>query len=217
LLNGPYQGQGIQQSPASGQLDSDSWAVFGAQHGDVDFGETGVAYPSSHARGTNTGGVAFGGLWAFDVSGVGDYAFGFQPSTSSFAGSGKSGTFKLRIQNNTGESIEAIRLAYEIHVYNDQANSTRLDFAYSINSDIDGNYIVLDNFTTPGTTTGASWTQTDKEFLVDLSSNPLNAGEVLYLRWFTEDAAGSNPLGNRDELALDDISITFDPAVDETS
>ena len=62
-----YAGDGFDDSPDSGQLDSDSWRVVGMNDGDASFGDDDLDF-DDFAESASTGNVTDGGLWAFTVA-----------------------------------------------------------------------------------------------------------------------------------------------------
>ena len=193
--NNTYQGSGLQPSPASGQLDGDAWEIIGTASGDHLFGETHLS--GAFARGSSNGGVSTSGLYAFEVA-SGDYAFGFQPSGSTFS----PGDIKLKIHNNTSSFIVNLHVSYELWVKNDQNRSSSVDFSWSYEN---GNWhnVAAASYSSPAAAvSGAPWS---------LDMNPdLNLGVIIppgsefFIRWTVDDVSGS---GSRDEFALDDIRI----------
>ena len=77
---GAFAGGGFAPSPATGQLDSDAWEVAGMSDGNLDFGQSNVA--GDFARGTHSGGVGTGGIYAFEVGS--NLILGVQPGASDF-------------------------------------------------------------------------------------------------------------------------------------
>jgi len=191
-----YQGSGLQPAAAGGQLDGDAWEITGTASGDHLFGETHTS--GAFARGSSSGGVTTSGLYAFEVA-TGDYAFGFQPSGTTFS----PGEIKLKIHNNTSSFIVNLQIRYELWVKNDENRSSSVDFYWSYEN---GNWhnIAAASYTSPAAAVAsAPWS---------LDMNPdLSLGVVIppgsdfFIRWRVDDVSGS---GSRDEFALDDISIT---------
>jgi uncharacterized repeat protein (TIGR01451 family) len=193
-----FAGTGFAPSPVPGQLDSNLWRVLGMSDGDGTFGGTHTT--GDFARGTSTGGVTTGGVYAFDVDGAGNMILGVQPGGSDFT----PGSFDLRLQNNTGDVIEALAISYQIWVYNDQNRANSLNFAYSLD-DVTYTAVPELDYTTPeGADSPPSWFSVDREtILVGFSLNP---GDFIYLRWESDDVSGS---GSRDEFGIDDIEVTI--------
>jgi len=138
-----------------------------------------------------------GGLYALDAGG-GDYRFMIQPSGSDFT----PGTLTLRIQNNTGQAITELDVSYEIYVNNDQNSSYQLDFSYS-DDNVTYTTVAAAHYETPGTSDALGFvlgaTRT-----VNITGINIPNGGYFYLRWTGDDVTG----GSRDEIALDNISIT---------
>ena len=208
--NGQFNGSGFSPSPATGQINSNAFAITGLSDGTLNFGGTQTS--GDFARGASTGNVPLGtgGIYAFNHGGL-NYSLGYQPTTDDMT----PGTFTLRIQNNTGADATSILVDYNIWYRNDQARSTSIDGAYS--SDGITFYSVSSvHFQTPSTADALGWQSTSRTFAVDLSSTPLANGDYFYIRWNTDDVV--NPgIGSRDELALDDISVIINPPSDNDS
>jgi hypothetical protein len=192
---GPYDGTGLSTAPALGQLDSSAWQVTGLAGGDALFG--GNYSDGVYGRGFSTGDVNRGGLWSFDT-GSGNRTFGFQPVNATLT----PGAITLRARNNTGVQVTSIELSYDVWELNNANRSTLIGFAWST----DGT-----NFTPIPEldfTSGLAASATPVWSLQTLSTTwslVLPQGSPLFLRWNTSDVAGS---GARDELGLDNISVT---------
>ena len=198
-----FTGSGFAPSPSVGQLDSHNWVVTGASDNVMDFEDTRTS--GDFARGSSTGGVSVGGIYAFDV-GSGNVIIGFQPGSSDFT----PGSIKLKIVNDVLYTITAIKVDFVFWAYNDQDRANSLTFEYS---EEDSGY-----------TEDVSVAQTTIELLdasptwipISLSSTISGLdwvpGESIYLRWVTDDAGGS---GSRDEFGIDYISVEVVTPVSE--
>jgi len=194
-----YTGAGLNPTPSAGQLDADAWQVSGASDGDTEYGIENTS--GDFARGASGGGVTAGGLYAFDLGG-GNTAFGWQPSSDDFI----EGSFTLRLINAGSERINQLEIDYDIWTYNDQDRASNCTFSYSLDSASFLSVPALD-FESPGTKdVSPVWTETERS--VTLSDLDLEPGDTIYLRWGTNDVSGN---GERDELALDNISIAATP------
>lgn len=189
-----FDGSGFTPTPAAGQLDSDDWATTGWSDGSMAFG--GTETTGDFARGSSTGGVGTGGIYAFDV-GSGNIALGVQPGGSDFT----PGDFTLRIQNNSGKTMNRAELAYNIYYLNNTARANALNFSYS---DDDVTYTPLGalDFTSPEASDALGWQMVNRSTTI-LGITVLD-GDYLYLRWTGDDVSGG---GARDEFAIDDISL----------
>ncbi len=190
-----WRGAGFTPTPGFGQLDSDDWAITGLSTGNLNF--RGTQTSGDFARGVSTGGVSTGGLYALDAGG-GDYRFMIQPSSSDFT----PGTLTLRIQNNTGQAITELDVSYEIYVNNDQNSIYQLDFSYS-DDNVTYTTVAAAHYETPGNSDALGFvlgaTRT-----VNITGINIPNGGYFYLRWTGDDVTG----GARDEIALDNITIT---------
>jgi len=195
-----FRGDGFVPDPAAGQLDSDAWRITGLSDGEGTFG--GTHDSGDFARGASTGGVGTGGVYAFEVATDND-ALGVQPGGSDFA----SGEFTLRVQNNTGSTIENIYVKYTIWVYNDQGRANSFNFAYSTDDSAYTSVPALD-YTSPEAADGSpAWVSENKS--TTISGLSLDDGGYFYLQWQGADVSGS---GFRDEFALDDVEVRVDDA-----
>lgn len=187
-------------APASGQLDSNIWSVRGLSEGNVAFGGTNTT--GDFARGTHAGGTSTGGIYAFDVDGSAavNRALGIQPTAADF----NPGELVLRLVNQTSAPVSMWQIAYDVYVYNDQGRSSAFNFSYSLD---DSTYVTVPglDLTSPESADGvAAWVQNTRSITVATASL-VGINENLFLRWSTHDVSG---LGSRDELALDNISIS---------
>ncbi|MGG7035287.1 MAG: choice-of-anchor J domain-containing protein [Flavobacterium sp.] len=203
--NGAFQGTGFSPSPAAGQLNSNAWATTGMSEGDSAFGATKTS--GDFAKGVSEGEVVDGGFYAFDVDAKNsiNYALGFQPTQDDFT----PGTITLKIQNTTGQYIDAINLAFEIWNFNDFDYSTKLSFAYSYDN-ITFVDVPLLNYSSPAVFVldpfkgGAKWESSSIGTVInDLA---LATNGFFYLRWTTDDF-NTLTTESRDEIALDDINV----------
>ena len=197
-----YTGAGLVPTPATGQLDSDSWRVTGMNDGDTSFGGTFTA--GDYAEGTSTGGEDEGGLWAFVVA-PGDPAFGIQQKSSDLT----PGRIFLRFVNATGAPLVDPTIRFEVWVFNDQHRSSVLDFAWSTDGSTFTTLGAL-RVTTPEDAAAApAWALTPRE--VTLTGVTVDPDELLFLRWAPDSNTGD---GEWDEIAIDDVevSVAVEPA-----
>lgn len=193
-----FAGAGFDVAPAAGQLDSDTYAVTGMSDAACGFG--GTCTTGDYARGTTTGGVTSGGVYAFDL-GAGNAALGFQPAGSDFT----PGTLLVRIDNNTGDQIDTLDLSYDIIVFNDgdRGNSFNLAFGFAPGGPFTA--VGALDFTSPQALDVApAYAATARSTtLGGLAANFQN-GQSLYLQFSSDDVNGS---GSRDEIGIDNLSI----------
>jgi len=205
---GAYKGFGFQAATATiGRLDANAWATTGMS-GDTDvaFGENKLS--GDFARGNNAGSVSNGGFYAFETS-ADDFSFGVQPSTSDFT----PGTVTLRAQNRTGSSIGAVDISYILYVLNDEERSNEFNFSYSVDNGTYTNVASLD-YTSP-TTPDASPEWSTNTRMAEITGLSIPDGAYFYLRWETNNEAGTSS-GGRDQFALDDITVNFEPEIPTT-
>ncbi|WP_418637898.1 beta strand repeat-containing protein [Winogradskyella sp.] len=201
---GQFDGSGFTTSPSTGQLDSDAWASTGMADGSLNFG--GSETSGDYAKGYDTGGTTSGGFYAFDT-GSSNNSLGFQATSSDFT----PGTITLRAQNQTGATVTAADIAYLVYVYNDAYRSTSFNFSYSTDDFSYTDVPALDLTSDASADGSPAWVSNSKS--TSLTGLSIADGEYLYLRWSTDDVGGS---GSRDEFALDDISINFNPVAPTT-
>lgn len=196
-----FTGSGFATNPSAGQLDSDIWRVTGLTDGDGVFGGTHTASGGDFARGSTTGGVTTGGVYAFDHSGVGDVALGVQPTGTDFT----PGSITLLVTNNTGTTVSDVFVAYEIWTYNDQPRSNSLNFSWSLD---DSSYTSVSalNYATPGAADALPTWQVATRSTTITGIN-LADGASIYLQWTGAEISGS---GMRDEYGIDDIEVRVD-------
>tara|TARA_R110000850_G_scaffold25797_3_gene74176 strand:- start:538 stop:3792 length:3255 start_codon:yes stop_codon:yes gene_type:complete len=196
---GQYAGSGFETAPATGRLNSNAFAATGMSDGTLNFGDTQTT--GDFAGGTSTGGETGGGFYAFEVA-PGNRAFGWQATGSDFA----PGSMTLRLQNQTGTTIETMRLTYTVYVYNDQGRSNNVNLSYSDDNITFTQQPLLEVVSEETAAITPEWTATTYTVLIGLENIP--DGDFYYLRWDTADVAGS---GSRDEFAIDDITLTANP------
>jgi len=199
--NGQFDGSGFSPSPSTGQLDSDAWATTGMSDGVSNFGDTNTS--EDFARSASTGGVGPAGFYAFETS-TGNYSLGFQPTESEFT----PGTVTLKTQNQTGTTITTVYLSYLIYVLNNDDRSNSLNLSYSTD-DISYTDVSSLDFTSQATSDGSpTWLDTAR--LTSLTGLNIPNEGFFYLRWSSDDVSGG---GSRDEFAIDDILVNFNPTV----
>lgn len=206
VSNGAFTAAGFQPTPTAGQLDSDAWATSGFSEGVLNFGGIRSALPiNDHNRGVTT---------ALDPTGGGIYAFTgipfsvanpclmIQPSGPDFT----PGTITLRIQNNGTVFINQMAVSYNIFYRNNADFSNTFNFSYSSDNNTYTNVNTLD-FATPQALDALGWLQESSTPSRSITINSLSIapGQYFYIRWSSNENGGS---GARDELGLDDISLT---------
>lgn len=197
---GTFDASGFTTSPSTGQLDSNAWESTGMSDGSLSYG--GSETTGDYARGTSTGGETSGGFYAFDTGGSNN-SLGIQGTGGDFT----PGTITLRAQNQTGNTVTEVDLAYLIYVYNDQGRANTFNFSYSTDDSSYTDVGALD-FTSDEIADGVpAWTSTSRS--TNITGLSIADGDFLYLRWSSSDSGGT---GSRDEMSLDDVDLTFNPA-----
>ncbi len=205
VVNGQYDASDIVPTPATGDLDSNAWAVAGMSSGDVAFDAT--SNGGDYGRGTSAGNVTSGGLYAFQVGGVSDVALGWQATSSDFS----PGSFTLKITNNTGVTVSRFSIDYEVWVLNNEDRASSANFSYSSDNSSYTNVASLNTTTTAAKDGSPSWASSDKS--VTIYGLNIADGASFYLRWSSADVSGS---GSRDEIAIDDIVLKVNGPVSTT-
>jgi hypothetical protein len=191
-----FGGDGFSAAPSASQLDSNKWIMGGWNGGMLDFGGEQTTANTDFARGVTTTAEATGGVYAFDVGG-GNRLFGIQQGGSDW----DPGTLTLRLQNDATAAANPV-VAYNIWARNDQPRSSTFNLSYST----DGT-----NFTSVPAADFASGLDGDGLGLVQkatrnvvLTGVNLAPNDFLYIRW----SSTSSGLQNRDELGLDNLTVT---------
>lgn len=155
----------------------------------------------SELRGSSSGGVSTGGTYAFDIGG-GNIALGVQPGGSDFT----PGYFQLEVTNDSGASLNGVRIGYDGFYLNDQARGNTLALSYSTDGT---NFTPVANagFESPGLADSSPSWITAISFTGDISV-PVSDGGSFYLRFDGNDSAGG---GSRDEFAIDNVSFNAVP------
>ncbi len=201
--NGPFVASGFASDPDIGQLDSDGIIVVGLSDGNVTFGSENTS--GDCTRGISSGGIGTGGLYAFNVE-ENNYTLGFQSGGSDLT----QGDIILKVSNTSGETISELLLQYDIWSYNDQERGNSITFSYS-NDNLNYTLVSGLDFISEAASQGSpQWTKQTKSATLDIQ---IEKDEFAYLKWTTDDVNGS---GSRDELALDDITISAKSAGSNT-
>lgn len=197
--NGSYLGTGFGTSPASGQLNSNSWATDGFEEGSILFGGTNTN--QDFGRGTSNGGVSEGGIYAFNST-PNNAALGIQPATDDFT----PGTITLRFQNQTSSPITSISIGYKVYIYNDEAASNSFNFSHSSNNVSFTGISELDVISPAAPDIVPSWKASYRVATISELNIPVNG--FYYLKWMGAEVASGNAY---DEFALDDITLSANP------
>lgn len=192
--NGNFAGSGLTPNPIVGQLNSNAWAIEGLSNGNIIFGDSSVT--GDYAKGISSGGTSSGGVYAFINNN--DTAMGVQPTGSDFT----PGAIILKVENNTGITLDSISLAYDLWINNDGDRANSFNPSYSTDGTNFTDITVLNDTSVELSQGSALWASSLKTTNIVVS---IADGSSLYIKWSSEDITGS---GSRDEFALDDISIT---------
>lgn len=195
VCNGTFNGNGFSSSPEYGQLDTDAWAITGLSDGNLPFG--GENSSGDYARGTSSGGVTTGGVYAFETA-TGNFSLGIQPTTADFT----PGTITLKVHNQTGYTLSGIDFSFKCRFLNNANYSTIISCSWSIDNVQFNPIDSLDIFTPAGAASNPLWQEIEKSAHLHNLSVPVNG--FFYLQWHSTDNGGS---GSRDEWSVDDISF----------
>jgi hypothetical protein len=189
-----FLGNGIRNTPLLGELDSDAWKMKGCSEGNTEFSND---YPiGDYARGLSNGSETTGGIYSFQNNLI-NHTLGWQSTSSDLS----PGSITLKIQNQSGFSLERVAISYRTWLLNDQNRSQRLELFYSID-DLNYNPIPFSSLISNGLANNTPlWI--DSLFSFTITTSVANQ-EFLYLQWRIDDYSGS---GSRDEWAIDDITI----------
>ena len=188
-----FSGAGFQPGGGGGTLNSDDWSATGFSEGDLDFGATMIT--GDFARGTTMGLVNTGGVYGVDIAG--NQGIMVQPVADELT----PGSFILKNQKNTGVEVAELAIAYTIYVLNDQPRSNSFNFSVSYDN-VTYNPIADLDYASPEAMDFTPYITPKSSSITGLA---IPDGAVFYLRWTGDDVSGT---GNRDEFAIDDISIT---------
>ena len=155
-------------------------------------------------RGIKSAPITTGGCYAWDL-GNGNHTLGFQPTEDDFT----PGWMMLSVSNACKNTISEITLAYEIVCRNNANRSSVITFEYAcVNNSISSRSETVEDFffASPETAQDTtSWT-TNIFFAKIKLEKTLAVEGVLRCTWRTDDYNGS---GSRDELGINNLSITF--------
>jgi hypothetical protein len=194
---GAFAGVNLAPAPATGELNSNAWTINGSSGG----GAAVFGGSQNTGGGISTGNVTAGTYYSFETT-PGNRALGVQPTDVYMS----PGSITLRLQNNTGTTINTVALAYKIFILNNEDLGTSCFITYSTDN---LNYIPIPDIDTSVvlTESSPSW----KAYLrsTRVTGISLTNGSNIYLRWVFDDPVILT--GTRDEFALDDIRIVANP------
>lgn len=188
-----FTGTGFSPTPIAGQLDSNIFRATGFSEGNVDYGDTEVT--GDFARGQSTGGTTTGGIYAFNTDGT-NIIWGVQPGGSDWT----PGTFEIRIQNTTGNTLNNFMVSYDIYVNNNEQRGNSFNFAYFTDTFPYTAVPALD-FTSPTNADTNGFVKISRSTRINVS---VPAGGHIYLEFNGDDVLGS---GSRDEYGLDNVVV----------
>ena len=201
-----FAGAGFEPNPTTaGRLNSNAWATTGWSDGDLAFGGTRTTAGTDYTRGSTTGSVTTGGIYAFTgVPGsVANPTLMIQPGGNDFT----PGTITLRIQNNGISAITDLAVSYNLYVNNDEIRGNSFNFSYSTDNVTYTPVAALD-YTSIEAVDALGWVLvgTAPSRSTNITGLSVAPSSFIYLRWSGDDVLGSS--GARDEFGLDDIVAT---------
>lgn len=182
-----FAGQGFVKDPAPGQLCSKSWDFDG-------FSDTyiydGINIGNDYARGGTNGGNSQGGIY--------DNAnkLWIQPTGSDFT----SGSMTMKICNDTGSTIDSMRVSFDMYILNDNDRANSFDFYYSPDS---LSFIYLPSMSEISQETSTGTTNFFPKSTTLYNVN-ITHQACFFLKWVGNDFSGSGP---RDEFGIDNIGV----------
>ncbi len=201
--NGHFEGSGFTTSPATGQLNSNAWRYTSAGMSPTGSTFGGTANTGDAARGIYdgiTGGAAGSspsyGIYSYKTNNIGtaaDYCIGtFIPGPT---------TITLRVQNNTGSTINVARLGFDAKYFNNRNDGTRTKFGYSSDDITYTDVSTMESFsaTTPS---GSTWKTESRS--ATLSNLSWANGAYMYFQWTITKI---NATGYSDPVGIDNITI----------
>ena len=197
-----FAGSGFAPNPSAGQLDSDDVIATGFSDAPNNLAFGGTATSGDFARGTSTGNVSTGGVYAFDVGG--DIGLGVQPGGSDFA----PGTFVFAFTNTGSTAITDLAFDTTLFVRNDQARANSFNLRYSTDSTVDGDDVLISGYTSPaaaGTGAAANFAVAPGAGDGTLGGLSIAPGTTFYAGFRGQDVSGS---GSRDEFSIGSFAVT---------
>lgn len=191
-----FTGAGFTPTPGAGQLDADNWQITGFSDGDLLFGGTKTA--GDFARGSTGGNISTGGIYSLLTAAGANQSLYFQPTADDVT----PGSITQVYKNITGTLLTELDFSYVIYLYNNENRSTTLKLSYSTDNITFINVPSVD-FTSLAALDVLLYTYNRSVTLTGLSI-PNNT--FIYFKWTTDDAPGG--AGNRDEIGLDNITLT---------
>jgi hypothetical protein len=201
--SGAFAGIGFApHTTTAGQLDSDAFAVQLSPTSSFAF--DGTQTSGDYAKGTSSSGQSAGGIWAFNTAtpAAPNIALGMKPVSGS--NDFESGSIFLRIVNSLSVSLDQFTISYKIYVRNDQPGSSTVRFSSSSDNVSYDRLTTLD-VVSPGSTDSLGWVASSRS--TTLTGLNIAPGGFFYLQWNVFNTT-NGPAGNKDELGLDDISVT---------
>ena len=212
-----FRGAGFAPAPTAGQLDSNTYDVIGnagpVENRPSTFGDTQTA--DAFARGASVGGVSAEGVYAFETA-PGDFALGIQPTVTFFGpgtAGGSGGYVHVRYENVTPRTLTTVSVQGEIKVLNNGGRATAIGIALVPDVVVTngqeqsrGAPVRVAEFATPAAAASpAAWVTTP--FNATVGGIEVSSGENFYVRVFVSDNPAATGTGDRDEFALDNLSV----------
>lgn len=212
VLNGAFNG-GMSPAGLPGKLNTSSWRIglnqnsFSSYYGE----QPGQVY----GWGLNNGSTGIAGIYPFQT-GNGNIALGVKPTLQGLPSnyifsSNQGGFFELSSRNKTQETIMEAYVSFVYYVYNNTQFSTKFTLSYSNNSILPGDYLPKSEMEFESEVTADAQPEWKKYVrAVKITGLSIPPDGFLYIRWSGEDTSPSGQ-GLRDAIAIDDITIAFNP------
>lgn len=212
-----FGGTGFAPNPAPGAstLNSDFVIATGFSDGSMSFGDTRMS--GDFARGTASGGVSTGGVYAFNVADPTrvDWALGVQPTGADFT----PGSFVFRVQNGGASDINSLSVGFKAYYFNDQERGNELVWQDSLDNItyVDFGELIKSpaaSENTPSWVLAEDKTGAGQMLTINFATSVFAPGDWYYFRFLGNDV---DSLRFRDQFAIDDVSFTasFTQAVPE--
>lgn len=182
-------------------LNSNAWAFTGFSEGNAAFGDINIS-AGDYYNSPTTNLPLVGGLWPFGIGGVwANRVLGIRPSSADFT----LGTITLRSLNATGDTIDQVRVEYDIFSRNDKNISNSLNASFSQDNSSYQALSTLD-FATPEASGSTAWDSVHRDTTVNVT---WLVNTYFYVRWSSDSLSGSGTgINLGDILGIDNVRIT---------
>ncbi len=201
---GQFVGLGATNVQSNGLLNSNAWAM-GSNGNSFVYGASSVA--NYFKRGNSNNSVGTVGVYAFNTAGPlsgTDYCLGFKGN--SLTGDFNTGLVTIKLTNNTGSTINVLRLGYEAKELNSTNEDTELEVSYSFDNFFYTPFASgFNHETEQALDASPTWTTSNKGTL--LTGLTWANGADLYIQWVVSQGSAGDNSGLMDEIGIDDIIV----------